>query len=608
MSRVSVLERLRSWLASPRALRDAVLAAILVALPSLGNGFAADDYWHKITLTRDEAWDELREPWWKLFTFFDGDVARNHRIIDIGISPWWTTPDLAVSFLRPVSAATHALDYALWPAHPWLMHLHSVAWYAAIVWVAGAMYRRVLERRAAPLSGGWVAGLAALLYALDHTHGIPVGWLANRNALVTGFFALASLVAHDKSAREEKRGGWTIGSAALFALALGAGEASLAVIGYFVAHALYIDTRPLRARLASFAPHVFVTGVWAIAYRAGGFGARGSGLYLEPIREPLQSIAGFAKHLPLLLATELGAPTPDLYVFLPLAGKIAFVVFALLFLAWSAVAVRRVWRVDPVARFFLVGSVLATLPGCSTVPSGRLLMVPGFGLIGLVALIGAGLADGAPWIPGAGWSRRFARSFALWSCGGHLLFSPFALVFGTQQLVVLNRTIARVGADLPRAPSPTLKRVVIMNVPDTVFAPYLFLGQSADGGNAPPRMPARLLTIAAGVRQVDLRRTDERTVIVRVDGGFYQTGTELITRDETIPMPVGTKLLLTDVMIEVLETTPAGVPTEVSFRFDEGADSVGYLWERWDGDKLVAVHPPAIGEHVTTPGRHPQLF
>lgn len=607
------LERLRSSahrLASPRAPLAIVLAAVVVALPTLGNGLAADDHWHRIMLTHDGDWTAFAKPWYELFTFYDGDPARTHLIVDRGVSTWWTDPNVTIAFFRPVSAATHLVDYALWPSHPLLMHAHSIAWYAALVAIAGLAYRRLLARPGAPPRGGWVAGLAALLYAIDHTHGVPIAWIANRNAMVAAFFALGSLATYDVAVRGDavRRRAARIASCVLFALALGSGEGALAVAGYFVAYALYLDDRTWRAKLLSLGPHGVVAMLWAIVYRTGGFGVRGSGMYVEPLREPVQFLGAVARHVPLLAAADLGLPGADFYVVAPLAAKVALVVLSVVYLAWSATAIVRLWRVEPVARFFVVGSLLATLPATAIFPSGRLLLVPGFGLIGLVAMIGAGVLDGAAWVPATGSGRRLARSFAIWACGGHLLLSPLALQVTMQQLVVLNRVIARFGHDVPSAPTTTLKRIVFMNAPDTIFAPYICLGRSSGGELGPLRLPARLLTIAGGARDLDLRRTDEHTVVVRASGGFYRTGTELVTRNEDVPMRAGTRVVLTDVTIEILEATSEGIPTVASFRFDEAADGGAYLWERWEGSRLVATKPPAVGEHLTIPGRLPQLY
>ncbi len=607
-------QRFKSWLASPRAPRIIVLLAVMLVLPSLRYGLAADDHFQKLSLLRAPEWQQVTKPWYRLFTFYDGDPARTHRLVDIGMSPWWTDPSLRLSFFRPVSAATHLLDYWLWPSHPLLMHAQSVLWYAALVAVAAWLYRRFLGRDPSRL---WIANLGALLYAFDHTHGVPVGWVANRNALVAAAFALASIGAYDVAVRREEQrrfGGTsaTLASCTLFVVALGAGEAALGAVGYFVAHAIFLDARAWKMRITSLLPHALAAGAWALVYRAGDYGARGSGMYLEPLRDPIGFAGAVPKHLPLLVAAELGAPTPDFYTFVPLPLKVAFVVLALVFLAWSATAIARLWRLDPVARFFVVGSVLATVPSCATFPSGRLTLVGGFGLIGLVAMVGAAVIDPATdgaCMPARGWSRRLPRAFGIWACGGHLVLSPPLLQLCMLQMVVVNGVIARMDVDLPPVPDPHLQRIVFINAPDAGFAPYVFLSRHPDGEEtATARFPSPLLTMASGARNLDLRRTDERTLVLRVDRGFYRYGTELLMRGEDTAMPVGTRVALTGVTVEVLATAPDGVPTEASFRFDESVDSDAYRWEQWMGRRVVDVRPPAIGEHVTMPAQVVDLF
>src|ERR1700751_5510666 len=79
------------------------------------------------------------------------------------------------------------LDYRLWPNHPALMHLHSLIWLSAAVLAAALLYREVL-------GATWVAGPAALMYALDGAHAVPAGYLANRNALIACCFGFISLL------------------------------------------------------------------------------------------------------------------------------------------------------------------------------------------------------------------------------------------------------------------------------------------------------------------------------------------------------------------------------------------------------------------------------
>ena len=160
----------------------------------------------------------------RMFDFLSGDPDEILTYKDIGVLPWWTDDTLKVRFWRPLSAITHVLDYALWPERSEWMHIHNVAWLALLIGSTAALYRRLITM---PL----VAGLAALLYALDDAHGMPVAFLANRNALVATSFGVLSLWCHDRFRRD----GWTPGmvlSPLAFLAALLGGESGIGAAPY----------------------------------------------------------------------------------------------------------------------------------------------------------------------------------------------------------------------------------------------------------------------------------------------------------------------------------------------------------------------------------------
>ena len=80
-----------------------------------------------------------------------------------GWFPWITYHRFDVSFWRPIASLTHVIDYELWPNSAWLMHLENVGWYGALAAVVAVAYRRLCQ-------SAWLAGLAALAYAVDDTH------------------------------------------------------------------------------------------------------------------------------------------------------------------------------------------------------------------------------------------------------------------------------------------------------------------------------------------------------------------------------------------------------------------------------------------------------
>src|SRR5262249_42397225 len=150
------------------------------------------------------------------------------------------------------------------------------------VLVAALVYREVL-------GATWAAGLAALMYALDGAHAGPAAYLANRNALSAccfGFLSLLAFVHWRKCGQRRTR--WL--SVLMLALSLSAGEMGLATVAYLFSYALIVDRDGIRARLLRLLPHGGVLGAWALIYRLGNFGAHGSGLYVDPLRDSL----GFA--------------------------------------------------------------------------------------------------------------------------------------------------------------------------------------------------------------------------------------------------------------------------------------------------------------------------
>ena len=230
-----------------------ILLALLLVSPSLGVGPLGDDYMHMARVD-----PRLHAPGFAyapldLFTFMSGDPSQRAVLLEEGVFGWWMAHDFRMSFWRPLSSLTHVLDHVLWPRSPVLAHAHSMLWFAALLAVLAALYRR--------FHAPWIAHLALALYAVDDAHGWVVGWTANRNALVAATLAFAALVAHDRARRDGWRPGSWLGPA-LFGAALLGGEAALGVTGYLLAHALFIDSGPLRRRLARLWPYAALSVAW----------------------------------------------------------------------------------------------------------------------------------------------------------------------------------------------------------------------------------------------------------------------------------------------------------------------------------------------------------
>ncbi|HVH47083.1 MAG TPA: hypothetical protein VM925_32290 [Labilithrix sp.] len=596
--------RLNTWLASKRLPLFAVLAACVLALPSLPTRLVVDDLWHRAMLHGDMRWIPAARGPLHLFEFASGAPEETARVIESGFAPWWTGPGLRVAFFRPLASLTHALDYALWPSSPALMHAQSIAWYAVVVYLASRLYRRWLD----PISPV-ATGIATLFYAIDHNHGLPVGWIANRNALVATAFALGALLFHDTGSRRARPGIFPFAAASALGLALSAGEGALATLFYLGAHAVFLDERSVRDRARALAPAMVVVVGWVVVYRAGRFGVSGSGIYADPLRSPAAYASSLIAHVPLLLGAELGAPTPDGYPFLPIVGKVAFVLVAAGVVLWAGRVVVRMLRAEDerlrrVSRFLVCASTLSVLPACATFPSGRTLLIAGFGMMALLGIACAGALQNAPWTRSTSEGRalRVVRTYAAWSWLGHLILAPFLFVLNLHSMVILDGMIRGLAEGVPADGSASGKRLVLVNAPDTSFSYYLVVTHIEDG-RAPPE---RMLIMAGNRRDLRVTRTDERTFSVREDGGFYRTATELLFRDVRPPLPAGTRIALTDVEITVTHVMDDGVPDEASFVFTKDLEA-SYLFRQWQGKALVPFELPRVGETLTYPGRVPDL-
>ena len=472
-----------------------LLAAILL-LPALRGGFQLDDHLQRFRLLG------LGDPSIQLFVFYDGDPARNRAQMEEGTLPWWASPDLRHANFRYLSVVSMQLDYLLWPDSPTLMHMHSLVWLGLCAGAAAMLYRRLFgrEARGAP----WAAGLAALLYALDDAHSLPAAYLANRNALLATFFGLLCLECQARW-RDE---GWRPGGVlAPFCLALSLlsaelGVSTLALLGAWV---LVLDRGSWRSRLLSVLPHAGVALGWFLVYRIGGFGARGSGVYVDPLGDPAGFVALLADRTSALILGQW-TPFPADWAFVMDSGSAAWglrlaALTLVALLAWLFI---RVLRRSPLARFFLLGAVLSLVPISAVGPQNRLLFFVGFCSMGLLACLAAGPLGGL---------RRLAFGGLLVF---HLVAAPVAAyVF----LDVQNRAARRMEAASESVPDDVgldRRDVILVNPTDSVYLTTSIVTMRWADGRAAPR---RLRVLSNGLTDVRVERVEETELLVEPVAG-----------------------------------------------------------------------------------------
>lgn len=584
----------RVWLSHPRLPWTLAALAMFLAAPSLWVGFQLDDYWHQMMIRGWPGFPGLYKSFWDQFTFGDGDPARTQRFLDYGFFPWWHERESCTQPWRAVNTLTHWADYLIWPKSAFLMHLHSLAWFGAMVAAATTLYRRLM-------TPAWVAGAAALFFALDDAHGWAVGWLANRNAIMSAFFGILTLIAHDQWRRDDSPRGALL-APTWFVLAMLSAEASLAVCAFLFAYAIFVEPeiggkpKPALATrgnaLLALTPYVAVAVIWQFFYKLLGFGAWGLGLYIDPGREPMQFLSAVVERAPYLLLGQWAFPPSDIYVWLSSDGQWWFWWTAVLAIGISAtVMASLLWR-DALARFWALGMTGALIPVCSTLPQDRLLFFVGLGAFPLAAQFMEKAFEPA---------RSFGRSFRIIAT---TIAWGLILVHGVMAAIALpvraySPTIMQQVVDCirtaPLGEEVADQTVVIVNAPSHFYAMYLPVIRTLDGNAAPKRV--RTLgpnpeSFGFEAVPMEIERLGPRTLRIRPEGGYEARP---VLRDPAKPFVLGDMVEVEGMTVTITDMLPRGNAGEATFAFDVLLEDPSLRWLQWRDNRLIPFEPPAAG-------------
>ncbi len=600
--------RLRQCLANRHVPWLTAMLAMLLCLPALRIGLLLDDDLHCLALTRPDLPMLARSPA-ELFDFIKGDPAANLQSRTIGFLPWWSDEHLRLAFFRPLTGLTHWLDYRLWPDSPSLMHIHSLLWYGAVVVATAVLYRRMLGVT-------WVAGLAALLYAVDDAHGFPAVWIANRNALLGAFFGVVALILHDRWRRKR----WWPG-AILAPLAFGLGllskESTVAVGGYLLAYALLLDRGTWTRRLASLTPCAFVVIAWWVTYRLLGYGTTASGWYIDPGADLTAFVQAVATRAPNLIAWQWLVPSDVHWSLSPQAERSLWLFTMVALLITAATLASLLWR-DRLARFWALGMCLSLLPACAAFPADRLLMYAGIGAMGLVAQFVAAVVQSRN--PKQRRSSRRLPAIAVCSVllVVHLIIAPWNLARTATSLAKVGSSVAEAAASLPTSSHARFQTVLIVNAPS--YAAYAYGALRRFAHNDP--YLSLTFVLGSSSRPITIQRLDDHTLAVRPDGGFlaplgnaggyaemqrllFNQRAAVDTLDRlyrgSTPMVVGQRIPLLCGTVEIGALTDDGRPEEAVFHLALDLDSPLFRWLKWQDGRFVPFEVPSEGKTLTLP-------
>jgi hypothetical protein len=556
-----------------------VVVVVLVRVPAILTPFAIDDFAHIAMANGDYPSAHARP--FGMYDFIDD--SNRSALVERGILPWWTHPNLVCRFFRPLSSLLLFADYRLFGQNAILGHAHSLAWWALASAAVYALLKQSLAQRA--------ARIGAIVFALAPCHVVPLLWLANREALVSTAIGTAA-VAHYARWREAMRLRDGAASLALFALAMSAGEYSLCFGGYVLA----MEAVSLRTRRESAARRILGTATFlvpTIAYVAARsalhYGTRFGGMYHDPFWDFGRFAHGAAHRLAVVLSMgwlgvdeihALMMPGPEIAAIL--VGAAALLV----------VPIRRAFaQLEPRTRanatWLLMGSLLALLPMLAVEPSTRLLGAAMIGISGLVALV----VDRA-WFPPVPEPRRGAVELsglvALALAFVHLARAPLDDLLVTRETTegVLQATTRM---DWVRDHAQGRSSVVIVRaetITTAIWAPFM-LGDAKD-------VRWRVLSYEAG--RVLMLRTGERALeLVASPRPIFQMGPRQVLRDLDGSLQEGDSVELGGMKATVLQLDKEGMARRVRFEFDRPLDDPSLLWLKESKGGFVEQPLPTVG-------------
>ncbi|KIG19167.1 putative membrane protein [Enhygromyxa salina] len=546
---------------------------MLLALPSVLQGKLLDDHlWHAAALRGDAAWR---------FELLDGPAA---QLRETGVLGWWAGDELQLSFMRPLASLSHTFDFRVWPEALWLMHLENVLLYAALILVVGW----VLQRLFGP---GRVAGLACLMFAIDELHATTVMWISARNTILAALFGVLALAAHIRwrapKVGESRRWPFALAGPLCFALGLMSAEIGVAGLGYLLAYSLTRERGGWWARLAPLLPYLAITAVWRLSYIQMGFGAKASGLYIDPGQDPLGLLTALVLQTPALGFVALSLPVADALTTLVGPAWLGLPALGFVALAWVLAPLRD----DPNARLLGLGMLAAALPLTLTAPTSRTMLMLSIGSAGLAAIA---------------WERRYTPAFAgrlrRLGLGGllvcQLVIAPLLFVplsFAPLVIEPPHRALATMVPDDGRV-------VVVLNPPSEINALYPKAIRELDNET----WPEHCYLLFAGLGAVSVERVDAHTLALETQHGWAASRVDQLSRDWSVRgFNPGDQIGLERAWAEVVAVGADQRPTQIRVHFDDDLDEVVVLG--FDGATLTRWAPAEGERRVWTTSLTPAL-
>lgn len=574
-------------------------ATALVSLPILFVGFSYDDFAHRLVL-------EHRIPgyaggWFGLYDFTPPNLPAP-ALIDGGLLPWFTSPELSLRFLRPLSSATLALDHVLFGRNAFWAHAHSMLWMGLLTWVTARLFLRWFSARAA-----W---FSAFVFALSGVHGVPTAWLASRHTTVAAALGALALWAWARYREQQWRAGFWFALGGLVASLL-ASESGLVAVVFLVGYEL--GTRGLRRGLAGAAPHLLVGLGYLALYGALGYGAKGSSFYVSPFDSPGRYLLAASTGIP-TLSVELLTGFPSALGAIFPAARLPFVFLGLVLssgAAWLLYALRsELTTGERRTLLWLAPATLVSLGALvGAVVTGRVLPLP---MLGAAAVLGnllsalwgrarpAGLSpDGARPGPRGSDSPRWQKRWLI-AFGAMALFefgiSPLSRVGSALQYIDYVRLQRQLALDADVGSCANGGQLYLLTAADPTLvlsaaAALLFYTPEKAGAEH-----FRSLSMAPQAQRLT-RVTPNAFELEVLDLPRQSNAFEHLYRPTSDPLRAGQQIQLTELNVLTREVS-SGVFTRAHFETRADLEAMNVCLLVWRGGKLAHLPWPALGESV----------
>lgn len=581
---------LRRTLSKPKGGRLVVGLAMVLVSTSLFCGIAADDHIHRLILRGSPDIAGFQRSPLDLFRFATPEF--NRALMEQGIFPWWADPAALLAFFRPLTSLSHAVDHWLFGDSSFFAHLQSVGWFFLALVGVRKLYADMVESR-------WMALLGVIFYSLDDARSGPLTWLANRNALIASALSIWALYCYVRWRHGAFKAGAWLGPL-IFAVSLTAAEGAIAICGYLVAYAFLLDDGSWAKRATRLLPYLVIVVAWRVLTASLNYGSMGSGVYLDPAREPLAYFSALPVRLCALMLGQLAGPWSEMWN----AAAIISVTIERVLLAIAAIVllivvllVRPLWAADKKLQFWIVGAVLAAFPPCATFPADRLLNWISIGAAAATGIVFCRLTE-----------RRkseliwrgpvlFGQFAALSIVAFHLLIGPLTLPWRSTGIIAIRSMLERADKSLPETPEIRKQTFIYVNPPGDALASYVPI-MRADEGRP---FPQKQRWLGVGNTELHLERVDERTLRLEQVGGYVATPSERMLRGVKNPFKLGEEVVLSGLRVQVTRLTEDQRPLEVMARFDVPLEDASLRWFAWVEDRYEPFALPKVGEKRTMP-------